>query len=449
MENKDEDVVQLNFNGCTFADRLAALGGIREARVSREYQLLQDELHNMHEACVPTLDPVSLLSIPSKEMKARMELLCTYRDAQSKSASALTKVEGLTEYSQILHDLCPDFVAGEVVADANDTLIIRVPGSEEATEAVNIQAVDGVDAALLEKRRVRAQQAADISAQRTHDRQLREARAENEALLAAKAVQAPVVPSPELAQLLAENARLKGMDPTRGPAENAHGDKAGRPARIADLLDRAHERLGLDGNQRSSILDFMNNPVCGVGGVHGPLSLLLPNVDPRASNPAMLAVELVRGVMLTRSQNKRLQSYEDFALQMKRAIRAAREDDPSMAVLLANHLYEVTNLYSTHSWKVAEDYHYHVMLRVEDGEWDLAHGPDTYTLTKVLHVRSKTTGGGGGDAGKSKSKGKTTSNYDKSKAKFCNFHGYCSHVTRDCEGKFKDGERAKNYRAEP
>jgi hypothetical protein len=303
-----------------------------------------------------------------------------------------------------------------------------------------------VDEALLEKRRARAQLAADISARHTNEQELREAHAELAQVRAAYRV--PSV-SAEVAEVRAEIARLKGLDTRVGPAEQAHGTRGDRAARIADLLDRGHERLGLGEGQRTSILDFMNNPVQGGGGgMHGPLSLLLPNTNPLTSNPAMLAVELVRGAMLTRSQSKRLASYEEFAQQTRRAIRAARQEDPAMAVLLADHMQEVTTLTMQHSWKVAEEYHHHVMLRVEDGDWDLADGPDLYTLTKVLHVRHRMSGGSG-EGGKGKGKGKSTAKFDKGSAKFCDVHGYCAHVTRDCEGKSKDGARAKNFRAEP
>jgi hypothetical protein len=100
----------------------------------------------------------------------------------------------------------------------------------------------------------------------------------------------------------------------------------------------------------------------------------------------MVAVELVREAMLSRAKNKRFTSYKEFALQMRRTIKMARDEDPAMAIMLENHLHEVTSLTFEHSWETAEEYHFRVMVRVEDGDWDLADGPDTYVLASVLQL---------------------------------------------------------------
>jgi hypothetical protein len=201
-------------------------------------------------------------------------------------------------------------------------------------------------------------------------------------------------------------------------------------------LDRSADNLGLKDNHLANIADFMKNAVSD-GRSGSALSLLLPNVDPSASNSAALAVEFVRGAMLTKAQTKRHADYTEFARAMTKATAKARESDPLLAVQLAAHREQVTTLTMEHSWKVAEEYHWRVMTRIEDGEYDLSQGGDTWSLTWVLSGRKTT-----------KKKKDGGSKYDKASALFCEYHGWCAHVTNDCSHTdHKQGDRAPNYRA--
>ena len=143
--------------------------------------------------------------------------------------------------------------------------------------------------------------------------------------------------------------------------------------------------------------------------------------------------------MATKAQTRRHADHEEFSRAMGKAIAKARVSDPALSIQLFDHLQQVTSLTMSHSWKMAEEHHWRVMTRVEDGVYDLSQGGDTWTLALVLNTHAN-------------KEGKTASTkpiYDKKKAKFCDFHGYCMHATSDCRVPHKSGEKAKNFFASP
>ncbi len=98
------------------------------------------------------------------------------------------------------------------------------------------------------------------------------------------------------------------------------------------------------------------------------------------------------------------------------------------------HYRTVTKLFSEHDWSTAADYHHRVFERVEDGSFDLSDGEDGWSLAQALFKV----------ANKGKGKKKTGAALT-----WCEYHGYCSHVSSTCTQKAEHGQgkKAKNFQA--
>ena len=266
----------------------------------------------------------------------------------------------------------------------------------------------------------------------------------------------PTPAKPSATALDETRARLREQLRIRksGPAQEAHSARAiDRDSRMTQLLDQGQDtRLNLSGSDTAAITGFLSKPVSDHSSLthaHGPLALLMrQNIDSGGS-PAM-AWELVRDALARQHETKRATNWEQLCRRISRARELAIEEDPVLAGQLQRHLELLMQLTLDYDFEIAEQYHHSVMLRIEDDRFDMASGPDVYSLLRVTTApfgkRSNSGSGGSGRPGRSNKNGKGS--YNKDKALFCDHHGYCSHDTSACKGNFAKGEKSKNYRAE-
>jgi hypothetical protein len=426
------------FFTASFGEKLNALGRIKDVRGTPPYEALANELEELQlQAVKGGLTCETLLKLTSMEVKARVELLSKWRHDGAVAPTSLKLQDGLNEYADIMAAMYDDvegtaFVCLAIVQDSGRLRCGEALGGQDNEEQL-------VEAALPPHVALRAAKRMEVQRKLTKQHDIREMEKKIAAAKAAKSAPAAQLDDPLEATLVSLRQEYEKL---MGPSEEAHAAKGAKPrsAAVVDVLERSGGPLGLNDEQLARIAQHLGQPV-RKERVGDALSLLLPNTDPSSCDSAALAMEFVRGAMTTKAQSRRHANHGEFARAMGKAIAKARESDPAMAIQLFDHLQQVTSLTMDYSWKVAEEYHWRVMTRVEDGRYDLAQGGDTWTLTLVLNA------GSGSKGATSATKKKST--YDKKNAKFCDYHGYSLHATKDCKVSFKQGEKAKNYFASP
>jgi hypothetical protein len=390
---------------------LSALGSVREARNTVNYTALVARFLTAQEGALKEgLSCDNLLRLSSKELQARLELLSGYRAEGSAAPSGMKLVDCCNEYALLLQVLCESKDGLEFVA--------KDFTSAEGQVVCGAQVAPGETDEERERRRVR-ERLALLQEERRLQLEL--------------AKQQPPAQEDPLSTKVAELRKQLAAKHLSG----GRGDpKPSRAKDLSEVLDVSAGALGLKDRQLSAMSAFLSNSVSGGVGGGDALSLLLPNTHASTSDSAALAAELVRGALSTKAQNRRHASYEEFERAIHRAIAKARTSDPSLAVQLAEHLRHVTQLAMRYTWKDAEQYHWDVMVRLEDGHYDLSRGGDAWSLAQLQLTMSQRK--------VARSKGAEASSYNKETAKYCEQHGWCAHATPDC--KLPPGQKAKNFR---
>jgi hypothetical protein len=414
-----------------FCDDLTALGPIKETRGGEGYKSMVSRLSSLQAVALRAgLECSDLLKItqPSKELKARLELMSAYRGDDAPAPSGLHLLSCYNEYASVLAS------CAEV-----DNVEFQQQSFVEREGKILIEGSDSSgDPPTGDSEEARQRKIGELVQRQRERRELEQQKRNLEQQLAHQG-------NPQadgLSGLKEEVASLRRKLATSQPVDPRGEPKVDRAANLAKVLDVSAGPLGLTGEQLTAMSSFISKPVSGGSEKdRDALSLLLPNTDASTSDSAAMAAELVRGALMGSAQNRRYANYDDFQRVMHIAIKKARGSDPALAIQLADHLRHVTTLAMSHPWKDAERYHWGVMTRVEDGLYDLSQGGDTWTLANMAFDSSREKPGAGGRTKKS--------GYTKETAKFCDYHGFGAHLTQDCKVKFKPGEKSKNFRSAP